>query len=174
MNDTLNVQKAALKAEINGTTLTITFAHGKSITVEAMELSEDIRMTALMHGLKQKLADAAAISRNTDTGKSASVEDKYRAVEAVAMRIRAGEWNAKREGSGAVTGGLLLEALVRHYAGRKTVETLREWLATKSDKEKAALRATAPIAAHIDAIRAERAKDKDGIDADELLSELED
>jgi len=124
-----------------------------------------------MHGLKQKLVDAAAISRNPETGRAASVEDKYQAVKTVYDRLLAGQWNAPREGGGT-TGGLLLQALCRLLAGRKTVEELKAFLADRSDAEKAALRKNPRVARIILDIRAEQDKAA-GIDTDAMLDELE-
>lgn len=157
-------------------TLKLTFGGRADLTVEldAAGLSDTIRQQAIMHGLKQKLVDAAAISRNTDTGASATVQDKYDAVREVAERLMAGEWNKRREaGAGSGPGGLLKAALVRLYAGRMNEEQLDAWLTAKTDKEKAALRKNPKVAEIIEAIRAERAKDTPAGAADDLLAELE-
>lgn len=164
-------RNAAITATINGNTLTLTFANGKTLIMHGDALTRDVQHYAMMHGLKQKLVDAAAISRNPETGRAASVEDKYQAVKAVYDRLLAGQWNATREGGGNA-GGLLLQALCRMYAGRKTVDELKAFLADKTDAEKAALRKNPRVAAVIEEIRAEQGKAA-GIDTDELLDELE-
>jgi len=164
-------QKTAIKATIEGQTLTLSFAHGEILRVYADTLIPSILDQAVMHGLKQKLVDAAAISRNPDTGMSATIADKYDAVKTVFDRLMAGEWNAVRVGGGN-SGGLLYRALVRLYGERKTADQLKEYLAGKSDAEKAALRKNPKIAAIIAEIQAENADDS--IDSDELLAGLED
>lgn len=151
--------------------LRLTFANGEVLEIDSSSLSNDLQEQAMIHGLKQKLVDAAAISRNPETGRAASIDDKYQAVRTVYDRLLAGQWNATREG-GASSGGLLLQALARMYAGKKTPEQLREYLAGKSDAEKAALRKNPKVAAIIDDIRAEQGKTAN-IDTDELLEELE-
>ena len=177
MTNTNTTTKApAIEATIEGTTLTLTFAHGERLTIRAGQLLESIAEQALMHGLKQKLVDAAAISRNPDTGRSATIEDKYAAVKEVYDRLLAGEWNKRREGgSGGAAGGLLFAALVRLYEGRKTDAAIREFLGGLSDAEQAALRASARVAPIIAAIKAERdAKKADKINGDDLLAGLDD
>lgn len=154
---------------VAGDGLELVFANGGRIVIGVSELSEDVIRTATLHGLKQKLVDAAAISRNPETGRSATIDDKYAAVKAVFDRLLIGEWNATREGG--TTGGLLLQALVRVYPA-KSVDTLREFLAGKSDVEKNALRRNPRIASVIDAIRAESGKAA-SIDTDEILDELD-
>lgn len=152
--------------------LHLKFANGEELAITASQLANNVMEYAIFHGLKQKLVDAAAISRNPETGRAASVEDKFQAVKTVFDRLLAGQWNAVREGGGA-TGGLLLQALVRMYAGRKTPEQLREFLADKSDAEKTALRKNPRVAQIIEEIRAETGKAAN-IDTDGLLGELED
>lgn len=142
----------------------------RQIEVSVHKLTEDILLMATLHGLKQKLGDAAAISRNPETGRSATAEDKYNAVLEVANRLLEGEWNKRRE-NGGQAGGLLLRALTRLYAGRMDEAQVKEWLAAKNDKEKAALRLNAKVAAEIERIRAEDGAGKGS--ADDLLAELE-
>ena len=150
--------------------LTLKFSNEKEITITTNSLQNGLLYMAAIHGLKQKLVDAAALSRNPETGRAATVEDKYQAVEAVYNRLLAGQWNATREGG--ATGGLLLQALCRMYEGRKTPEELKAFLVDKTDAEKTALRKNPRVAAIIEEIRAEQGKAAN-IDTDELLSELE-
>lgn len=168
-------KSAAVETSINGPILTLTFANGEILELSVGQINEHIHLAATLHGLKQKLCDAAAISRDPVTGKTATIETKYAAVKEVFDRITApdGTWNKIREG-GNSSGGLLLTALVRMYAGRKTRDDLAAFLATKTDAEKSALRKNAKIAAIIDEIKAERATDGDGIDSDSILDELND
>ena len=165
-------RQATIKAEVSPEQglLNLKFANGKAINLHLSELTHAILAMATLHGLKQKLVDAAAISRNPETGRSATVEDKYQAVMTVYERLMAGDWNAPREGGGNA-GGLLFKALCRIYT-TKTPESLREWLAGKSDKEQAALRANPKVAAVIADIQAEAGKTS-GIDSEELLDELD-
>jgi hypothetical protein len=155
-----------IETTITELVLVLTFAHGKTIEIDASTLSKDIQNQAMMHGLKQKLVDAAAISRNPETGREAKIEDKFEAVEEVASRLKLdGGWNKQRaagEGSG---GGLLLRALCELYP-RKTRDELREFVNSKSATERAALRATDKVAALILTYRASNA------DGDSLLDEL--
>jgi len=164
-------RNAAIVATINGTQLILAFANGEELRIGATQLSDDIRAHAIMHGLKQKLVDAAAISRNPETGRAASIDDKYQAVRVVYDRLLAGAWNATREG-GSASGGLLFMALCRMYEGRKTPEALKAFLADKTDAEKTALRKNPRVAQIIDDIRAEQGKTAN-IDTDGLLGELE-
>jgi hypothetical protein len=154
--------------------LNFVFADGSELTIYADSLAADIRHEAMMHGLKQKIGDAAAISRNPETGRSATLSDKRAAMRAVVERLQAGAWNAERGEGGSPAGGLLFAALVRMYAGKKSDEALREFLAGKDDKQKAALRKNPRVAEIIEQIKAERAADGDGEEPGaDLLGELD-
>lgn len=148
----------------------LTPAGGAPVRVEVRQLSTDVLRYAVLHGLKQKLVDAAAISRDPDTGRSATVADKLAAVQEVLDRLLAGEWNKRREGGSP--GGILLRALMRMQPA-KSRDDLTEWLAGKSDAEKAALRRNPKVAAIIAEIQAEDGT-KSGVDSDALLGELDD
>ena len=168
-------RQAQITVERIANELVIEFAHGKTIRISPQDLLDVVTEQAVFHGLKQKLVDAAAISRNPETGRSASIEDKYQAVWTVYDRItRLGEWNAVRGEGGTGTGGLLFAALCRMYAGRKTEEELREWLSTKDKKAQAELRKNPKVAAIIEQIKAERGSDDDDGLGEDLLGELED
>lgn len=168
----MNITKRqnAITADINGNAIALQFANGETLTLRGDALNADIQQYAMMHGLKQKLVDAAAISRNPENGRAATIEDKFQAVKAVYDRLLDGQWNATREGGGQ-SGGLLFKALCRLYT-IKSPEQIAAFLAGKTDADKTALRKNPKIAAIIEAIRAETGKAAN-IDTDELLSELE-
>ncbi len=152
--------------------LALSFSNGQQLAIDVDSLSDEIRMQATLHGLKQKLVDAAAISRDPATGRSATVDDKYQAVREVYDRLLSGSWNAIRGDGEGNTGGLLLAALARIQPA-KTLSQLREWLETKTADEKAALRKNPKVASVIIDIQAERAKTS-GIDTDAMLDQLGD
>lgn len=154
---------------IGNGTLTLTFRDGRMLQLDGADLNGELQRMAMMHGLKQKLVDAAAISRNPDTGRSATIEDKYNAVREVYDRLLAGQWNKGRDGGGSTKGGLLFRALCILYAD-KSPEAIKAYLDGKSKAEQAALRATKKIADVIDTLRAEGSND----DGDALLDELND
>lgn len=163
-------RNTAIEATVEGTVLTLAFANGKTLRMEASTLSQEIIAAATMHGLKQKLVDAAAISRDPVTGATATIDTKYAAVREVYDRLLAGEWNKRREGGGGSgEGGLLYRALCKFYEGKKDAATVKAWLDGKDKAEQAALRANPKIAAIIDSLRP-KVDEAKGAD---LLSELE-
>ena len=161
--------------DMSHSALTLTFADGTATQFSTVDFSPSILTQALAHGLKQKLVDAAAIARNTETGASATVQDKKEAVLAVLNRLMAGEWNKTREGGdGAAKGSLLLLALGRmNPAG--DMSALAERVKAMTDEQRAALSKNPKVLVHIQAIQAERAAAKarvSGVDSDALLGDL--
>ena len=157
-----------VSANVSSMVLSLTFNNGEIITLSADDLSNDIRNQCLLHGLKQKLVDAAAISRNPDTGRSATIDDKYQAVREVYDRLLSGQWNKTRgDGTGTGSGGLLFRALCLHYP-TKTAEAIRSFLDKKTAAEKTALRNVPAIAAIIATLKV----DSSEVDTDALLDEL--
>lgn len=155
--------------------LTLKFATGDSAQLATVDLSPEILSQALLHGLKQKLVDAAAIARNTETGASATVQDKKEAVLAVLDRLMEGEWNKTREGGDSATkGNLLILALGRMNPAGDMVQ-LSERVKAMTDEQRAALSKNPKVLVHIQAIQAERAAAKaktSGVDSDALLGVL--
>lgn len=157
-----------IETTIDGWNLHLTFKDGRKISLDAStQLTDAIKQQAMMHGLKQKLVDAAAISRNTETGKSASIDDKFDAVNEVVTRlVIENAWNKTREGGSGNEGGLLLRALSELYPNL-TREQVASFLDSKTASEKVALRNSSKIAAIIQTYR----KSNDDL-ADKLLADL--
>lgn len=162
-------QTGAVTTEGEAVGLRLDFSNGRALTLTVDQLTSAIREEATVHGLKQKLVDAAAISRDPKTGKSATIDDKYDAVRKVFQRLLSGEWNEAREGGGA--GSLLFRALCR-MTPDKTPAEVREWLDARSDAEKKGLELNPKVASIISAIRAEQLKAGADIDSDAILATL--
>lgn len=142
--------KAVASAIENGT-LKLTFSHGKTLAIDATMLNPELLAYAALHGLKQKLVDAAAILRNPDTGASATIDDKYDAVREIYDRITSpdGTWNKVRgDGTGGgASVGLLVRALMA-MTGKNEDDT-RAQLDACTDDEVKALRGNPKVAAKI-------------------------
>jgi len=156
--------------------LILEFRHGEVLRLHPESLNPEIQRAALLHGLKQKLVDAAAISRDTATGRAATIVTKFDAVKEIFDRITGagGEtpsWNKPRAGGAGGQGGLLARAIAR-YKGVE-VSAAKAYLDRLTDAQKQALRVDPRIATIINELRAESAKPA-GIDADALLDGLGD
>lgn len=167
-----NTQKKDIEAAVedNGT-LVLTFRHGEVLRIHPESLAPEIQRAAMLHGLKQKLVDAAAISRDTTTGRAATIATKYDAVREIFDRItgESPSWNKPRAGGQGGQGGLLARAIARYK--NVPVEAAKAYLDRLTDAQKQALRVAPQIAAIINELRAESAKPA-GIDTDALLDGL--
>lgn len=165
-----------IAGEIKGSVLTLTFKDGRKLTLDGEKLPREIQIAAMMHGLKQKTVDAAAIARDTTTGRSASLQDKFDAVEEIVNRLT-GEnptWNKIREGGTAAPGSNLLVRALMELSGKDRAQTLA-FLEAKSKEQVAALRKNEKVATIIARLQAEAAKaDKSGagVDSDAVLGEF--
>lgn len=158
-NETTRTPAIDATTDTNALTVTLAFSNGETLVIDATQLSSDIQAQATLHGLKQKLVDAAAISRNPDTGRTASVDDKYNAVREVYDRLLSGQWNKVRDGgAGSGNGGLLFRAMCLAYPA-KTPEAIREYLATKSPAQHAEMRKTEKLATIIATLRTVKESD---------------
>ena len=134
------------------------------------ELNSDINTRCCLHGLKQKIGDAAAI------GKGVSMAEKFIAMREVAERLTGenGLWNKAGKGT-CSKGGLLFRALVELYPD-KSAEQLRAYLSKKTLSEQATLRGVGKIAAVIEELKlkdAENGAEENEEIIDTMLDELD-
>lgn len=148
---------AVVTTTIDNGRLTVEVAGHPAIVVDPAQLPANLVEYAALHGLKQRLVDAAAIPRDPDTGRSATAADKYAAVRRVWDHMTAtGEWNLVR-GSGGGSDGLLVAALME--ACGLTREQAREAVAGWDRPLQEAMRERDPVIAPIvQRLRMERAR----------------
>lgn len=141
-------------------------------------LSNEIKHAALVHGLKARIVDAAALSRDSETGASATPQQKFDEMEKLVNHYNGGatEWNfrsggERKEGG---EGGLVLRALAAIQG--LPVETMRAKVKAASEKRGmtvkgylAGLSKQATVAAKVLEIRQSQPS---SVDADDLLGEL--
>ena len=142
-----------------------TFPNSRTISIELDKIPDTIKNHAMLHGIKQKVGDAAAISRNTDTGVSATYDDKANAMQMVVDRLLAGGWNLEA-GEREPTGGLLAQALA--LVTGKTIEDVRAKLALLDKTQKTALEGQKKVADAMAKLRAQKSEES-GIDGNALL-----
>lgn len=130
---------------------------------------EFLRKCAI-HGVKQKIADAGALSYVQPDGsvRRPTVAEKFAEMQAVADRLACGEWNAER---GETQTGLTFEAVKRYQAERGKELTPEKW-ASLTKEQRASIGKLPGVLEHIAAIRAERAKPEDVAAAAGMLEDL--
>ena len=169
-------QKKDIEATVESDgTLVLAFRHGETLRVHPESLAPEIQRAAMLLGVKQKLVNAAAISRDTTTGRAATIITKFDAVREIFDRItgaggKAPSWNKPRAGGAGGQGGLLARAIARYK--NVPVEAAKAYLDRLTDAQKQALRVDPRIATIINDLRAESAKPA-GIDTDALLGGLD-
>lgn len=146
----------------DGTIVTrIDFINGSTVN---FVVPQELIAQLAAHGAAQKLGDAAAGAE--------TIDDAFEAVNELAIRLSRGEWSAARESSGVSGASVLVRALMELYPS-KTADQLREFLSTKTQAQKLALRNSdkvRPIVARIEAEKGKKAGE--AIDTDGLLNEL--
>jgi hypothetical protein len=123
------------------------------------------------HGMAQKYGDELADPKLTD------IDDKVAAIDQLDEQLQSGEWSSRAPGDSMAGTSVLLKALVE--VSKKDGETdeaavsrVREFLKTKKQPEKMALRNSARIKPVVDRIEAEKAAKGAKVDTDALLAEL--
>lgn len=133
----------------------------------ALEASDKLFARCAAHGLLQKLGDEIAGLEDSD--------DQVLAIDELIDRLGKGEWGAERaRGEGNAMAGLSVLAKALVQVSGKTPEAVREFLKSKSNVEKLALRdnpALKPVIAELEAKKKQKPKENT-VDTDALLSEL--
>ena len=137
--------------EIFESGVSITFSNEQTLLVYLGELTEEIVRQLALHGLSQKLGDAyAGVKGDPKTG--------FELAFAVAERLKNGEFNAKREGTGATGRVTDLAKALAEVAGRELSEAVAR-LDEMAKAEKLELRRHPRIAAVLARMAAERAQE---------------
>lgn len=174
-------KNALIAVTHNADVLTFTVGTAGSFEMNVAALTEEMRNHALLHGLVQKVSDAAAIAKSELTGDvEKDAATKLAAMQSVAERLANGEWSKRSgDGSGPVAGIIYRAfeewALVMAAKGKKDApsnEKLRAVYDAKSRAEQLALRNVPAIAKIIDRIKSERGSTGETVDTSALLAEL--
>lgn len=136
-------------------TVQFTFSNGKTLTMDAAKLSDEIRHRCELHGLSQKVGDAAA-------GKDE--QDGYEACYEQWGRLLDGEWSKKRE-----SGDSLLVRAIIELSPEKDANRIRAHVLSLSAPNKRKLARNSKVAAKIAELSATSESDEA---LDELLDEI--
>lgn len=157
--------------------LTFAFTGVGQFVFDPDRCSAENRARAMIHGFEQRIRDAAALSVDRDTGKSATPQEKFDAAKRISDHLTSGatEWNLKPAASSGVDAGLTLMAIMRVF--KKTLDEAETVLAATMTKKEidrtAALKLWAgskQVAQAILDIKSERLQSTE--DADDLLDEI--
>lgn len=117
---------------------------------------------AACHGGEQKYGDSYAGVED--------IEDMIQCCDAVQENLSKGDWSARVEGSGIAGTSVLARALVELTG--KTPEAVKEFLKSKSQADKMALRQSSKLKPIIERLEAEKVAKASKVDTGALLAEL--
>ena len=162
-----------VKVEVTDTALTFScIGHDGTATLTLADVSAVIINRAAVHGLRQRIQDAAAQSRDEVTGKPATPEEKFAAMKALVDHYMTGtiEWNVGRSGGTGTSGERALCVAAMTEAFPLTVDIdIREKVKGWTNTEVAAVLASAVIKPIADRMRAARVS---SVNVDGLLATL--
>ena len=126
----------SIKTTIDTSARTITFtpSTGTPYVFDVAKMHPDMREYAILHGMKQRLGDNAALS--TKDGVKPTDEDKMAAIRSLGSHYESGsaEWNTRTAGAPrAVVGGIVLRAVAAIQ--EVTVEEMRARIKTLAERK---------------------------------------
>lgn len=162
--------------EKNAVEVRFDFRNGRTLTIGSAQLSNEVLLRALGHGLSQKCGDNAAGVEEVD--------DIVIAVEDVIKQLTAGTWGLVREAGDSVAGAFVVIRAVCEVTG-KSITEVKDFLQKKLDTAKAAgqklsrqelyasfRRPGTKTAEVIKRIEEEKASKASKVNVDDLLGEI--
>ena len=107
----MNERKSIIGAEVGDGFITFNVAGAGQMQLMVSKCPEDVLQRAMYHGFEQKVRDAGAIARNPKTGRSATPQEKFEAMNKVIEQLHAGQWNVKATSAQALNRAALFEAV---------------------------------------------------------------
>lgn len=163
--------------DVQAGTVTFTATDGEQLVFRAANAHPDMRRYAEFHGWKQRLSDTAALSRNGQTGKSATDSERMGEIRRLAAYYESGadSWSMRASGEPREVGGLVLRAVAAIQG--VSVDEMRERLTAKAEKLETTERKLLNQLAKSPAVAAKMAElapvsEEEQLDADQLLEEI--
>ena len=171
-----NVSKRprVITTTIIGQTLTFNVAGtNQPLVLDAAALSDEVRESALLHGLRQKVSDAAAL------GAGATPAEKLAAMQAIVASLNDGDWTQRTGDGTSQPSGLIFRAFYRMACEscaaksrpEPSIDAARALYDKMSRAEQLALRTVPRIAVIMDELRV--SPSAKSIDVDALFAEFD-
>ena len=177
----MSKKTSLIAASFENNVLSIAVADIGTINLPLSELTTELTERALVHGLTQKISDAAAIAKSDlPTEPLGAARMKSEAMSAVAQRLIDGDWS-KRSGDGsAPVAGIIYRAFAEFVANAAKAKkqpapldaAIRALYDKRTRAEQLALRNVPAIATIIERMKSERGTTAQTVDTDSLLGEL--
>jgi hypothetical protein len=162
---------------MEGDVITFKVKDAGEVGLDLTKLHEAIVKRAAVHGMIQRISDAAAISRDAETGQSATPKEKLAAMSALIDHYHSGTEEWRRTGTGEGGGkSLTIEAIaevkgISYEAAEAEVVKFAEKRNESTKAILAFLRKGEKVMRAMEAIRARR-QGAPKVDADEALQEM--
>ena len=142
----------------------------RPVTVYTERCHKDILSYAVIHGIKARVQDGAALMKD-EHGRSASWADKAQAMQDIADHLMSGspEWNMRGGGARVGTSDIALLVSALMELGTNTREEALAWVKSKSPDVRAALMLNEKVKPIVDRMRQALAAE---CNTQELLGEL--
>lgn len=125
--------------KVNTMTNLVITSRGLSVELNVTGLTQEIREKAMLHGLKQKVADAAAGAKDTDDGQTAA-QNAQVAMQTVVDALVAGSWGRERGASAQYT--VWQNAVIAYLMPKVKAKNAANWAKVKvADRKTACLTA---------------------------------
>lgn len=165
-----------ISTTIDNDTITFAVQGVGNLTINMKQVSTQNATRAMHHGIIQRVSDAAALSRNTDTGQPASPADKFDAMKRIVDHLNSGspDWSLRVASgeSGSAVAGITLKAVASVQG--VSVDEMRQRIERLAEKRGITTRALLATLAKQEAVakRIAEMRAPTGLDADDLLGEL--
>lgn len=156
---------ATISANIEDGILTITTAGFPAIVVDPDHFSQSIKDYGFLHGMKQRIVDAAAL------GATATISEKYAAMQSLFAHMGAtGEWRRTGQGDGTPGDGLLVRAIAEF--NKCDLAESRHLVGLMDKKLQASMRGAAELKVIIARMKTEKARPTVAVDVTAILGSL--
>lgn len=110
--------------------MTVAFAGFDPVTWGSEAMPANVRLLCAAYGLREKITNATALSRDPKTGKSATVAEKREAAYRVIEAMMAGQWEV-RAASGTGDDAVLIDAITELTGQPRAdvVDAAKDWSA---------------------------------------------
>lgn len=175
--ETKRKSNSVVTVQQDGTVLVFDVMGAGRLAFDVSNANAACRQHAEMHGWKQRISDAAAMSRDPETGKPATAQEKLAAMRELVEHYESGSAEWSRVGGGGGGRSLTVEAIARvkgcdyDAAEAAVAKFAGEKYEGDTKKALAYLRQGERVAAAMEAIRRERAP-QPKLDADKALADL--
>jgi len=113
MNSKRKSNSVVTMQQMNDGKLVFTVLGAGTVTFNPALAHEACREYAESHGWKQRLVDGAALSRNPETGRPASPEEKLEGIRVLVAHYESGTGDWSRVGTGGGGRSITIEAIAR-------------------------------------------------------------